>query len=70
MKEITIVRRRSPVLPVLLALLVVALLVLAGLWMLGMLPGVAQAPFGVLRDATWDTGFYQARLSFLTGMTV
>lgn len=48
MKEIAIVKRRARVLPVLLALLLVALLVLAGLWMLGMLPGVAPPRVDVL----------------------
>jgi hypothetical protein len=47
MEEITIVKRRARLLPVLLTLLVVAFLVLAALWMLGMLPGVAPAQFDV-----------------------
>ena len=47
MNEITIVRRRTRLLPIFLMLLVVALLVLAGLWMLGMLPGVPPARFDV-----------------------
>lgn len=40
MDEITIVRRRTHLLPIVLTLLVVAILLLAGLWLLGMLPGV------------------------------
>lgn len=41
MNEITIVRRRSThLLSIVLTLLVVAMLLLAGLWLLGMLPGV------------------------------
>jgi hypothetical protein len=59
MNEITIVKRRTRVLPVLLTLIVVALLVLAGLWMLGMLPGVAPARLDVLNDAGGNTYFYQ-----------
>jgi hypothetical protein len=49
MNEITIVKRRTRLLPVLLTLLVVALLLLAGLWMLGMLPGVAPPRLDVYR---------------------
>jgi hypothetical protein len=41
MEEIAIVKRRTRLLPVVLMLVVVALLLLAGLWMLGMLPGLA-----------------------------
>jgi hypothetical protein len=55
MNEIAIVKRRARVLPILLTLLLVALLVLAGLWMLGMLPGVEAARLDVLHDAGWDT---------------
>ena len=58
MNEITIVRRRARVLPILLMLLVVALLVLAGLWMLGMLPGLEAARIDALHDAGWDTPVY------------
>lgn len=49
MDEITIVRRRSRLAPILLTLLLVALLILAALWMMGLLPGVAPARFDVLR---------------------
>ena len=63
MNEIAIVKRRTRALPVLLTLLVVALLVLAGLWMLGMLPGVAPARVDVLHDAGGDTPVYQTLLS-------
>lgn len=59
MNEITIVKRRTRVLPVLLTLIVVAMLVLAGLWMLGMLPGVAPARLDVLNDAGGVRYFYQ-----------
>jgi hypothetical protein len=47
MDEITIVRRRTRVMPIVLMLIVVALLVLAGLWMLGMLPGLAAPVLNV-----------------------
>ena len=63
MNEITIVKRRTRVLPVLLTLLVVALLVLAGLWMLGLLPGMEPARFDALLDAGGDTPVYQTLLS-------
>ena len=59
MNEITIVKRRARVLPILLTLLVVALLILAGLWMLGMLPGLEAARFDLSHDAGWDTPVYQ-----------
>ena len=59
MNEIAIVKRRARVLPILLTLLVVALLVLAGLWMLGMLPGIEAARIDVLNDAGGDTPVYQ-----------
>ena len=45
MNEIAIVKRRTRVLPVLLTLLAVAILLLAGLWMLGLLPEMAPAAF-------------------------
>jgi hypothetical protein len=45
MNEIAIVKRRTRMLPMVLMLIVVVLLVLAGLWMLGMLPGVEPARF-------------------------
>ncbi len=41
MNEIPIVRRRSRMLPIVLTFLVIAILVLAGLWLLGMLPDAA-----------------------------
>jgi hypothetical protein len=62
MNEIAIVKRRTRVLPILLMLLVVALLILAGLWMLGMLPGVEAARFDVLHDAGRDTPVYQTTI--------
>ena len=62
MNEITIVRRRARVLPILLMLLVVALLVLAGLWMLGMLPGLEAARIDVLLDAGGDTPVCQTTI--------
>ena len=62
MNEIAIVKRRARVLPILLTLLVVTLLVLAGLWMLGMLPGVEAAGFDLLNDAGGDTSIYQATI--------
>ncbi len=62
MNEITIVRRRARVLPILLTLLVVALLILAGLWMLGMLPAIEAARFDVLHDAGRDTPVYQTTI--------
>ena len=49
MEPITIVKRRSPLLPILLTLLLVALVVLGALWMLGMLPGVEPPRFGAVR---------------------
>ena len=60
MNEIAIVKRRGRVLPILLTLLVVALLVLAGLWLLGTLSGVEAARIDVLHDAGGDTPVYQA----------
>jgi hypothetical protein len=63
MNEITIVKRRPRVMPFLLTLLVVALLVLAGLWMLGLLPGVAPARLDVLNDAGGNRPVYQTQLS-------
>ena len=62
MNEITIVKRRARVLPILLTLLVVALLVLAGLWMFGMLPVIDVAQIDVLNDAGWDTPVYQTTI--------
>jgi hypothetical protein len=62
MNEIAIVKRRARVLPILLTLLVVALLVLAGLWMLGMLPGLEAARIDVRHDAGWDTPVYQTAI--------
>lgn len=47
MDEITIVKRETRLLPILLTLLVVAILVLAGLWLLGMLPGVPPVTIDV-----------------------
>jgi hypothetical protein len=54
MNEITIVKRRTRLLPFLLTLLVVVLLLLAGLWMLGMLPGVAPATFDFAQGTRFD----------------
>ena len=62
MNEITIVKRRGRVLPILLTLLMVALLVLAGMWMLGMLPGIEAARIDVLHDAGWDTPVYRTTI--------
>jgi hypothetical protein len=62
MNEIVIVKRRARVLPILLTLLVVALLVLAGLWMLGMLPGIDAARIDVLNDAGSNTPVYQTTI--------
>jgi hypothetical protein len=62
MNEIAIVKRRARVLPIVLMLLVVALLVLAGLWMLGMLPGIEAARIDALHDAEWDTLVYQTTI--------
>ena len=42
MDEISIVKRRSRLLPIVLTLLVVAILILAALWLMDMLPGVAE----------------------------
>ena len=47
MNEIPIVRRRSRAVPIVLTLLVMAILVLAGLWLLGMVPGVAPTRLDV-----------------------
>jgi hypothetical protein len=47
MDEITIVKRNTRLLPILLTLLVVAVLLLAGLWLLGMLPGVPPVTIDV-----------------------
>jgi hypothetical protein len=46
MEELTIVKRRSRIVPILLTLLLVAILLLAALWMLGLLPGVEPARLG------------------------
>ena len=62
MNEIAIVKRRTRVLPILMTLLLVVLLVLAGMWMLGMLPGIEAARIDVLHDAGGDTPVYQATI--------
>jgi hypothetical protein len=54
MNEIAIVKRRTRVLPILLTLLVIAILLLAGLWMLGMLPDVAPAAFDSVQGRPFD----------------
>jgi hypothetical protein len=68
MKEIAIVKRRARVLPAFLALLLVALLVLAGLWMLGMLPGVAPPRVDVLNMIGADGGRSVLQTSFQTSI--
>ena len=62
MNEIVIVRRRGRLLPILLTLLLVALLVLAGLWMLGMLPGIEATRIDVRHDAGRDAPVYQTTI--------
>lgn len=49
MEELNIVKRRSRILPVLLTLFVVAILLLAGMWMFGMLPGIEAPTFGAIQ---------------------
>ena len=68
MKEIAIVKRRARVLPAFLALLLVALLVLAGLWMLGMLPGVAPPRVDVLNMLDAERGRPVLQTSFQTSI--
>ena len=68
MKEIAIVKRRARVLPALLALLLVALLVLAGLWMLGMLPGIAPPRVDVLNMIEEQGGRPVLQTSFQTSI--
>lgn len=65
MNEIAIVRRRTRLASVLLTLLVVALLILAGLWMLGMLPGIAPARLDV--QNLIDFGFGRPSAAFQRG---
>ena len=62
MNEIAIVKRRTRLLPILMTLLLVVLLVLAGMWMLGMLPGIEAARIDVLHDAGGDTPVHQTTI--------